>query len=152
MPAFRDRSFLLLAAAMALAAPGDAAAREVWHTTRPLLPGDMLRAQDIEASEPQRDHPYYIDAERDIVGLEVKRRLRANAPIADRYVGERDLVRASQPVRVFWKSNGVTLEMEGRALESGGEGDEVRIHNPESGRTIRARVVAEGTAEVRGRP
>ncbi len=86
------------------------------------------------------------------MGQEVKRRIRAGAAIPLRDIGERALVRATQPVRVFWKAGGMTLEMQGKALESGAQGQEIRIHNPGSGRTLRASVVAEGTAEVRGTP
>ena len=132
--------------------PGAALPREVWHATRALQPGDVLRAEDVEPRIPQRDNPRFADAERDIIGLEAKRRLRAGAPIAERDIGEPEVVRAAQMIRVFWKSGGVTLEMEGRALEAGALGEEIRIHNPGSGRTIRARVVAQGTAEVRGAP
>lgn len=140
----------LLATALLLAAP--ASGREVWHAARNLLPGDLLRPQDIEASAPQRDNARLIEAERDVIGLEVKRRIRAQAPLTERDIGERDMVRAAQTVRVLWKSAGVSLEMEGRALESGALGEEIRVHNPSSSRTLRALVVAEGTLEVRGAP
>lgn len=140
----------LLAAALLFAAP--VSGREVWHATRALQPGDTLRPQDLEPAAPRRDGPGFIDAERDIVGLEVRRRLRANAPIPERDIGERSAVRATQMVRVFWKSAGVTLELEGRAMEAGAVGEEIRVHNQASGRTIRALVVADGTAEVRGQP
>lgn len=141
---------LLAAALLLLSLP--AWGREVWHATRALQPGDVLRPQDVEAVAPRRDGPGFIDAERDIVGLEVRRRIRANTPIPERDVGDRSAVRATQTVRVFWKSAGVTLEMEGRAMEAGAVGEEIRVHNPISNRTIRALVVADGTAEVRGGP
>ena len=131
-----------------------AAAREVWHTARSLMPGDTLRSDDVRAVEvpPARDRFTMLDAERPIIGLEVKRRLAAGMALHERDIGERDLVRASQPVRVFWKSAGMTLELQGRALENGPAGAEIRISNPSSGRTFRAIVVAEGTAEITAAP
>ena len=140
----------LLAASLFHIPPADA--REVWHATRDLVPGDLLRPQDIDPAEPRRDHAGLIDAAEDITGQEVKRRIRSGAAIPARDIGERALVRASQPVRVFWKEGGMTLEMQGKALESGAMGNEIRIHNPGSGRTIRALVVAEGTAEIQAAP
>jgi flagella basal body P-ring formation protein FlgA len=137
----------LLVASLCHLPPADS--REVWHATRDLQPGDLLRPQDIDPAEPRRDNPAFIETAQDIVGQEVKRRIRAGAAIPLRDIGERALVRATQPVRVFWKSGGMTLELQGKALESGAEGQEIRIHNPASGRTLRAAVVAEGTAEVR---
>lgn len=149
------RAGLLLGLALLLAPPlaGLAGgASEVWHATRPLQPGDVLRPEDVEPQAPRRAAPGQIEAERDIIGLEVKRRLRAGIAITERDIGERNAVRAAQPIRVFWKRNGISLELEGRALESGAIGEQIRVHNPQSGRTIRALVVAEGTAEVRGAP
>ncbi|MFZ6765363.1 MULTISPECIES: flagellar basal body P-ring formation chaperone FlgA [Acetobacterales] len=137
--------------ALPLSAPS-AAAREVWHAARPLLPGDILQPQDIEALAPRRDRADLVEAEREVIGLEVKRRVRAQVPLSARDIGERALVRAAQPVRVFWKSAGVSLELEGRALEAGALGEAVRVHNPGSNRTFRALVVAEGTLEVRAAP
>ncbi|WP_051014815.1 flagellar basal body P-ring formation chaperone FlgA [Teichococcus cervicalis] len=149
------RAALLLGLALLAAPPLAGPARgagEVWHATRALQPGDVLGAQDIEALAPRRAAPGQVEAERDILGLEVKRRLRAGVALTERDIGERQAVRAAQPVRVFWKRNGVSLELEGRALEAGAIGEQIRVHNPQSGRTIRALVVAEGTAEVRGAP
>ncbi|HWL84027.1 MAG TPA: flagellar basal body P-ring formation chaperone FlgA [Roseomonas sp.] len=144
----------LAAAALLLAGatPAPALAREVWHAARTLERGDILRPQDLEAMAPRRDNPAFIEAERDLVGQELRRRVRDGMPLRDRDVGEPLAVHSTDMVRVFWKSGGVTLEMEGRAVESGAVGEEIRVHNPGSSRTVRAVVVAEGTAEVRGAP
>lgn len=141
-----------LAAALLLSSPAASLARDVWHAAVALEAGDRLRAQDIEALAPRRDRPGYVDAAETITGLEVRRRIRAEAPILERDIGAPLAVRPSQTIRVLWKTAGVTLEMEGRAMEGGSLGDEVRVHNPGSSRTIRARVVSEGTAEVGGTP
>lgn len=140
----------LLAASLLHIPP--ASAREVWHATRDLQPGDLLRPQDIDPAEPRRDHSGLIDSVQDIIGQEVKRRIRSGAAIPARDIGARDMVRATQPVRVFWQQDGMRLEMQGKALEGGALGQEIRIHNPNSGRTIRGLVVADGTAEIRGNP
>lgn len=140
----------LLVASLCHIPPADS--REVWHATRDLQPGDLLRPQDIDPAEPRRDSPGFIESSQDIVGQEVKRRIRAGTAIPQRAIGEQALVHASEPVRVFWKAGGMSLEMRGKALEDGPLGGEIRIHNPGSGRTIRAQVVAEGTAEIRGLP
>ncbi|MBK1659942.1 flagellar basal body P-ring formation chaperone FlgA [Paracraurococcus ruber] len=132
--------------------PPPAAAGDVWHAARTLQAGDTLRGDDITPAEPPGVRPRQglIETERRIVGLEVKRRVPAGQPITERDVGERDLVRAGQPVRVFWKNGGMSLELQGKALEGGALGNTVRVHNPQSGRTFRASVVADGTAEVQG--
>jgi flagella basal body P-ring formation protein FlgA len=140
----------LLVASLCHVPPADS--REVWHATRDLQPGDLLRPQDLDPAEPRRDSPTFIESSQDIVGQEVKRRIRAGAAIPLRFIGERALVHASEPVRVFWKNGGMSLEIQGKALEDGARGAEIRVHNAGSGRTIRAQVVAQGTAEIRGLP
>ena len=135
--------------AVLLLAAAPVAAREVWHAARSLAPGDILTSQDLEAMAPRRPMPGLIEAERNLVGLEVKRRVRGSAALTERDVGEPSAIRSTQMIRVFWKRAGVTLEMEGRAMESGALGEMIRVHNPRSGRTIRALVIADGTAEVR---
>ncbi|MXP65605.1 flagellar basal body P-ring formation protein FlgA [Roseomonas sp. M0104] len=142
--------FALAVPLLAGAAP--AAAREVWHATRTLERGDILRPQDLEAVPPRRDSAAFIEAARDLVGQEMRRRVRDGLPLRDRDVGEPLAVHSTETVRVFWKSAGVTLELEGRAMEDGAVGEEIRVHNPGSNRTIRAVVVAERTTEVRGAP
>lgn len=148
---------VLAAAALACGAlllPQPATSREVWQATRMLMPGDTLRADDARPLElpAVRERPGLLATDRLIIGMEVKQRIAAGAALSERDIGARDLVRASQPVRVLWKMAGITLELQGRALESGPAGAEVRISNPRSGRTIRATVVAEGTAEIRADP
>lgn len=136
-------------AALVAAAPF-AEARDVWHAARVLLPGDTLRAADAEALAiaPVRDRPDLLGAEQRLAGLEVKRRIAAGTPLSQRDVGPPDLVHASQPTRIFWRQEGMSIEMQGRALESGPLGAEVRVGNGRSGRVLRGRVVAEGTVEV----
>ena len=148
------RMFLTAAALACLAGAPFVEAREVWHATRILLPGDTLRADDAQAQDLSgpRDRPELLGADRAYVGQEVKRRISAGAPLYQRDIGAPNLVHASQPVRVFWRQEGIQLELEGRALESGPAGAEVRISNARTGRTIRAFVVAEGTAEIRAVP
>lgn len=135
--------------ALALSPATDA--REVWQATRALLPGDVLRAGDAEAQDlpPGRDRPELMGIDQRFVGLEVKRRITGGQPISSRDVGPVNLVHASQPVRVFWRQDGISIEMQGRALENGAEGAEVRVSSGRAGRTIRAVVVAADTVEVR---
>jgi flagella basal body P-ring formation protein FlgA len=44
------------------------------------------------------------------------------------------------------------MAMEGRAMESGAIGDEVRVLNTASGRTIRGTVAGDGMIEMRSTP
>ena len=66
--------------------------------------------------------------------------------------GPRSAVKASTPVDVIWKVGGLSLELDGRALEDGALGDEMRVLNPMSSRTIRGKVVGDGMVEIRSAP
>jgi flagella basal body P-ring formation protein FlgA len=144
---------LITAAALGLIAYaplGDA--REVWRSTRALVPGDLLRPGDAEAHDiaPGRDRPELLGIDQRFVGLEVKRRIPGGQPLSSRDVGAVNLVQASQPVRIFWRQDGISIEMQGRALEGGAEGAEVRVTNGRTSRPLRAKVVGQDTVEIQG--
>ena len=138
--------------AFAVALPGDA--REVWQSTRALMPGDLLRPGDAEAQDipAARDKPDMMGIDQRFVGLEVKRRIPGGQPISTRDVGPVNLVRASAPVRIVWRQDGISIEMQGRALEAGAEGAEVRVTNGRASRPIRGIVVGQDTVEVQSLP
>ena len=129
-----------------------AIAEDVWRATHTLLPGDMVRSDDIVAQPPTGFGRDRIPATRDIIGLEIKRRVYQDRELASRDVGPRSAVKANTAVRVLWKSGSLSLELEGRSLEAGAVGDEIRVLNPSTSRTIRGTVVADGMVEVRSQP
>jgi flagella basal body P-ring formation protein FlgA len=126
-----------------------ARSEDVWHATRMLLPGDVIRQEDVAARPLAHPWPDAVEAERNIIGQQIKRRVQADRPLAEQDVGPRIAVMASAPVTVLWSSGSLRMEMEGRAVEGGAIGNEVRVLNPGSGRTIRATVTGDGMVEVR---
>ncbi|MGA3002697.1 MAG: flagellar basal body P-ring formation chaperone FlgA [Acetobacteraceae bacterium] len=141
-------SLAVIAVAM-LASSSPAWSQDVWHTTRVLLPGDVIRQDDIVAQPVPRPLPEALFADRDIVGQQIKRRVPADRPLTEPDVGPRIAVLASAPVTVLWSSGSLRMEMQGRAEESGAVGDEIRILNTQSGQTIRGVVTGDGMTEVR---
>ena len=69
-------SLAVIAVAM-LASSSPAWSQDVWHTTRVLLPGDVIRQDDIVAQPVPRPLPEALFADRDIVGQQIKRRVPA---------------------------------------------------------------------------
>ena len=127
-------------------------AQEVWHATHTLMPGDIVRQEDVMANPLLRPYPGALPSSAVIVGLEVKRYVSANRPLVERDVGPPSAVKANTPVTVMWRAGGLALDMEGRALETGALGDEIRVLNPGTSRTIRGIVVGEGMIEVKSEP
>jgi flagella basal body P-ring formation protein FlgA len=126
-----------------------AIAQEVWHAIRTLLPGDLVRSDDVKSQTPSGRVPDALPSATEIVGLEVRRRIYAGHDVAARDVGTLTAVKAGAMITVLWKSGDLSLELGARALDAGSIGDEVRVLNPASLRTIRGTVVSQGTVEVR---
>jgi flagella basal body P-ring formation protein FlgA len=133
-------------------APAATAAEEIWVTTQPLMPGDIVRAEDLEPKAPTRNLPYVITIDRDLVGMEVKRRLRGGQALTFRDIGPRTAVKANAMVEVRWQAGPLSLVMRGRALEAGAVGDEIRVMNATTSRTLRGTIIAPGTVEVAAAP
>jgi flagella basal body P-ring formation protein FlgA len=133
-----------------LAAPAIAA--DAWYATHTLMPGDIVQPDDVVTRTPPRPLPDLLPPDRAVVGLEVKRRIYADRALTDRDVGPRNAVKANTPVTVLFKAGALVLELQGRALESGALGDEVRVLNTDSSRTVRGVVTGDGMVELRGVP
>jgi flagellar basal body P-ring formation protein FlgA len=144
--------YLAVMALVMLAGGSPAWSQDVWHATRILMPGDVIRPDDVVAHPVPRPLPEALFAERNIVGQQIRRRIQADRPLTTPDVGPRIAVLASAPVTVLWSSGPIRMEMQGRAIESGALGDEVRVLNTSSGQTIRSIVTGDGMTEVRSLP
>ena len=78
-----------------------------------------------------------IDA-RDLIGSEVRRRLRAGRPIRRRDLGPVRMVRRGQPVHMLYQRPGLRLQTTGKALDHGALGQMVRVQNLDSRRQLTA--------------
>jgi flagella basal body P-ring formation protein FlgA len=124
----------------------------VWVASRTLHRGDILRAGDAAPGTPPYLPADALPASSDPTGLEARRTIYAGRPLTERDVGAPYLVKVSAPVDVTWKSDGLELAMSGRALDNGSMGDDIRVLNTATSRTIHGKVVGEGKVEVEGTP
>ncbi|KXU36144.1 hypothetical protein AXE65_05705 [Ventosimonas gracilis] len=60
------------------------------------------------------------------------------------------LIAAGEQVQILSGSGGIRVQMAGEALSGGSLGQQIRVRNLTSGRTLRARVIARGQVEVDG--
>lgn len=141
----------MLAALLGLPA-AQAHAADAWYATHTLMPGDIVQPDDVVTKTPPRPLPDLLPSDRPVAGLEVKRRVYADRALTERDVGPRNAVKANTPVTVLFKAGALVLELQGRALESGALGDEVRVLNTDSSRTVRGVVTGDGMVELRGAP
>jgi flagellar basal body P-ring formation protein FlgA len=143
------------APANAAGLPGAAApaeGQEAWYVTRTLLPGDVVNSDDVTAKPTPRPLPDLLPTDHNVVGLEAKRRLYPGRALTESDVGPASAVKASTPVEVLWRMGALTLELQGEALESGAIGDEIRVLNTATSRTLRGKVTGEGVVEVSAEP
>jgi flagella basal body P-ring formation protein FlgA len=143
---------LAVAALVALLLAPAAHAQEVWHAARTLMPGDVLAEGDVTPRALPRPLAGTLPADRNIVGMEMRRRVIANHPLTDRDLGQRLVVHANAPVRVLWGGGALVLAMDGRALESGTVGESIRVLNTATSRTVHGTVQEDGTVVADGNP
>ncbi len=124
-------------------------AQEVWQAVHTLLPGDIVREEDVTVNTRSGRVQDALPSTTPIVGLEVRRRMYAGHEVAARDVGAPLVIKAGAMITVRWKSGDLSLELSARALDAGSLGDEIRVLNPDLLRTIRGTVVGEGMVEVR---
>jgi flagella basal body P-ring formation protein FlgA len=129
-----------------------AMAEDAWVATHNLLPGDILRTDDLEPQPLTAATPDAIPASRQLVGLEVKRRIYMGRPIGARDVGAPLAVKANMPVEVHWQSGSLTLVMQGNAMDPGAIGEQIRVLNPATSRAVRGTIIGDGVVEVRSEP
>jgi flagella basal body P-ring formation protein FlgA len=118
--------------------------------TRPVAAGQVLVAADVNAVRgvvadvPFRRLPTLVE----VVGGRVLRTLAPGAVLQPGSVAVIPLVRAGQNVTALAKIGTVEASLTFVAVDGGGTGDVIRILNPDTRKTLRARVVSTGLVEV----
>lgn len=116
---------------------------------RTLTRGHVLRESDFTLQVVHVPSPKLVVAELNaLVGREVRRPLVAGQPVPRRSIEEERLVKRGEVVKVVVSAGGFRIEMEGRALEPGSEGELVRVVNAQSNQIVAARVVGPRSLEV----
>ena len=118
---------------------------------RPISKGEILRADDIEAVRLKMDQvPADIAVERDaLVGKAAVRGLRAGHPVFARDVERPVLVPKDSLVTLILQATHMRLTVRGKALDSGSQGDVIRIVNEQSKQVVEGTVVAAGQVAVK---
>ncbi len=118
----------------------------------PLRPGDVISASDIEYIDMRQSSVtanMIVDA-RKLTGQTPRRGISALKPITTGDVQMPTLVKKGDLVTMILKSNTVSLTTQGRALEDGAEGSDVRVMNISSKQVVEA--VVSGPQAVSIRP
>lgn len=129
---------------------GESEEAEVLVLLRDLARGQRIAEGDVDwapasSTRAARNGATDIDL---VVGMEVKRSLKAGQPLQSSDLKQPTLIRRGEPVKLVYASPGLTLTVEGQAQGDAGKGESVRVLNTYSKRTIDAVADAAGEAHV----
>ena len=133
------------AAGPAAAARGNV---EVLTYARSLQAGELVGPADLiwaKAAVAPAGAP--TDAEA-VIGLAAKRPLRAGAAVAARDLGAAQVIKAGETVTITFASEGITLSLEGKAMQAASVGESFNVQNTASRKIIQAVAVGPGQAVV----
>lgn len=123
---------------------------EAFVAARPLGRGDRLRAEMISSSQvvvnSVRRGP--IKDLENLVGMEVSRPINAGTVFTPDLVSTPDAVARGDHVIITARSGNFSVQSRGKALSNGRIGEQVRIENLSSSRTVRAKIIGPGHVEV----
>jgi flagella basal body P-ring formation protein FlgA len=134
-------------AAAILAAP-------LWAET--LVASRTIRALSIIGPEDvavvAETTPGALQSPAQALGQEAKAVLYAGRPIRPGDIGPPAVIERNQIVAIHYRTGGLVIGAEGRALGRAGVGEWLRVMNLDSRTTISGRVTADGTIDVANRP
>lgn len=106
----------------------------------------VVTAADLELAD--KDTPGALTDIAAAAGLEAKVTLYPGRPILPAQLGPPALVERNQQVRMTFKDGPLAISTEGRTLDRGGRGEQVRVMNLSSRQIVSGEVAADGSIEV----
>lgn len=118
--------------------------------TRRVDPGEILTANDLQVYDVAyaRLSSFAVTEKSDLIGMEVKRALLPGRSVARKSVVPPSVVSRGEKVTIILKYGAMQLSAHGRALSDGYLGQEIRVVNLSSNKTISVVAVADGRVEV----
>jgi flagella basal body P-ring formation protein FlgA len=112
--------------------------------------GDIIGQNDIEWREQEvsRDLVGYVTDELKIIGKEARKHLRSGNPLRSSDLVSPQIIERGQTVDLVARSSGLLVNMQGKALANGAEGDRLIVQNTSSGKRVEGLVMASGTVLI----
>lgn len=126
------------------------ATTDVVFTTRAIARGEIPAPADLEIRRVELDRlpPGYLHSMGQLAQMELVRPLQSGSPLTLNALTARDLVRQGQEVVIVAQASGLQVRMKGTALKNGSEGERILVKNSNSGRSVEATVLEDGTVKV----
>jgi flagellar basal body P-ring formation protein FlgA len=110
--------------------------------TRDVERSEVLKSSDVIAQRrPRAEVGGDAAARHSVVGMQMRKQLRAGMALKVSDVAKPDLVQRDDNVTLIYESTGLYLTIRGKAMESGTEGDVVNVLNLQSKRTVSGVVI-----------
>jgi flagella basal body P-ring formation protein FlgA len=117
---------------------------------RALKPDEVIDVLDLKTAPvriSQLTHPFVTD-QNEVVGKSATRPIPADVPLRQAFVKAPVVMKKGDRVMVEAKRGGLSIQTYGVTKSSGAVGQTIMVTNPDSGRDLRAKVVAPGLVEV----
>jgi flagella basal body P-ring formation protein FlgA len=117
---------------------------------RGLARGDVIGIDDIAWTSIAANRLYSgaIQSPRELVGMTARRNLRAHQPIRGNDIEKPVVIERGETVTLVLLHQGMQLTAQARALEDGAAGENIRLVNTTSSRTLTGRVRPNGAVVV----
>ena len=117
--------------------------------TRNVERNEILKSSDVMTERrPKAEIGNDPAARGQVVGMQMRRQLRAGQALRTSDLAKPDLVQRDDNVTLIYQSAGLYLTIRGKALDNGAEGDVVSVLNLQSKRTISGVVIGRGQVAI----
>jgi flagella basal body P-ring formation protein FlgA len=124
---------------------------DVLVLARPMQPGETVAQDDLSMVNLPTNlvPPGSVSDPRDLIGRTPRRLVRAELPLRRTDFIMPILVHKNELVTIQLEQPGLSLSVEGKALEDGGQGATIRVANTRSNRVLDAIVIGPGRVAIR---
>jgi flagella basal body P-ring formation protein FlgA len=124
---------------------------DVLVLARPMQPGETVAQDDLSMVNLPIGlvPPGSVSDPRDLIGRTPRRPVRAELPLRRTDFAMPILVHKNELVTIQLEQPGLSLSVEGKALEDGGQGATIRVANTRSNRVLDAIVIGPGRVAIR---
>jgi flagella basal body P-ring formation protein FlgA len=112
--------------------------------------GDIIGGGDIEWRKLKISRPLvgYVIDENKIIGKEARKHLLSGNPLRSSDLVSPQIIDRGQTVDLVARGDGLLVNMQGKALANGAEGDRLLVQNTSSGKKVEGLVMASGTVLI----
>ena len=122
----------------------------VLTSARPLARGEILSSSDVMMTEIDVStvRTTYLHSADEVIGMELKRSVQANAPLVREALAAPLLVKRGDTVMITARTGSIEIRQQGVALQNGELGKQITVRNTNSDNVVQATVTGHGQASV----